>query len=812
MERRLEATRERIVRAAEQLVAGHGWAGVRVAAVAQAATVATGTVYRHFADKDALCAEVFRRAAGRELARVSAAAAAAGSTAGGCAAALRTFVERALRGRTLAYALLAEPAGPGIEVERLRFRAGYRGVFGEIVATGVAEGVIAPCDPELCAAVLVGAVGEAVVGPLAVARDGPGDDDRVDAIVAACLRALPWSLSRARGGRIGPRGRAGSATSEPEECPGCPGALEGRDDRDRGSRRASSVRDRFPGPCPSLPPARTPRLTRRGDDMTATHEVLNQPPPREGHDVYAEDVGLQEAVAREGAAWAEDELAAIGRLVGDPEWIERGRAANANRPELLTHDRFGHRIDAVRFHPAYHDLMEAGVARGLHAAPWVDSRPGAHVARAAKYIMWPQLDSGTLCPMTMTYAVIPSLRHQPDLAAAWEPLVTSETYDPSFQPAANKRGALFGMAMTEKQGGSDVRANTTRAAPVGGGGPGAEYRLTGHKWFCSAPMNDAFLVLAKIGDGATPSCFLVPRWRPDGERNAFRLQRLKDKLGDRSNASSELELEDTSGWLVGEPHRGVRVIMEMVAHTRLDCVSGAAGLMRQGIAEAAWHAVHRHAFGRRLADQPLMCNVLADLAIESEAATALALRLARAFDQGDGDAHEAGIRRLGTPVAKYWTCKRVSSHAVESLECLGGGGYVEESPMPRLVRQSPLGSIWEGSGNVQCLDVLRAMAREPDSVAAFVAELGAARGADKRFDAAEAALRDQLTRPEEALARRLVERMAVLLQASILLRGGAPAVADAFCASRVAGDAGLAFGTLPAGVDLDGILARALPR
>jgi putative acyl-CoA dehydrogenase len=545
--------------------------------------------------------------------------------------------------------------------------------------------------------------------------------------------------------------------------------------------------------------------------MPPTHEVLNQPPPREGHDAYAEDVALREAVHREGAAWAEDDLRAVGHLVGDPAWIERGRAANENRPELLTHDRVGHRLDRVRYHPAYHALMAAGVAHGLHAAPWADGRPGAHVARLAKYVLWPGIDSGTLCPMTMTYAVIPSLRHQPELAALWEPKVTSPDYDPAFRPIAEKKGALFGMAMTEKQGGSDVRANTTRAVPAGAGGPGAEYRLTGHKWFCSAPMNDAFLVLAKIGDVETPSCFLVPRWLPDGTKNVFRIQRLKDKLGDRSNASSEIELEETAGWLVGEPHRGVRVIMEMVAHTRLDCVAGAAGWLRHGLAEAAWHAAHRHAFGRPLLEQPLMRNVLADLAIESEAATMLALRLGRAFDQAGDDPHEAALRRLGTPVGKYWTCKRAPTHAAEALECLGGAGYVEESGMPRLFRQSPVNGIWEGSGNVQCLDVLRAMARSPDSVEAFRAEIAAAKGSDRRLDDAAARLDGEIAEASEAGARRLVERMALVLQGALLIRYGNAAVADAFCTSRLAGDQGLAFGTLPASADIDAILSRALP-
>jgi putative acyl-CoA dehydrogenase len=546
--------------------------------------------------------------------------------------------------------------------------------------------------------------------------------------------------------------------------------------------------------------------------MTATtHEVLNQPPPRVGHDAYDEDLALREAVHREGAAWADDELHEVGRMVGDEDWIERGRTANENPPELTTHDRFGHRIDEVRYHPAYHELMDAGVHHGLAATPWRDGGPGAHVARAASYVLWPQIDSGTLCPLTMTYAVVPSLRHQPDVAARWEPKVMSGVYDPRFRPVGDKEGALFGMAMTEKQGGSDVRANTTSAQPLDGGGPGTAYALTGHKWFCSAPMNDAFLALAKIGDADTPSCFLVPRWLDDGTRNVFRLQRLKDKLGDRSNASSEVEFDGTVGWLIGEQHRGVRVIMEMVAATRLDCVAGAAGWMRHGTTQAAWHVAHRSAFGQRLAEQPLMRNVIADLAIETEAAIAVTMRLAATVDRAEAD-HEVALRRVLTPIAKYWVCKRAPSHAAEALECLGGNGYVEESGMPRLYRQTPVNGIWEGSGNVQCLDVLRAMRRSPDAVEALVDELTAAAGADRRLDDAVERVRRQLAEPTEVGARVLVERLALVVQAALLTRHGDPAVADAFVASRLDPDGGgLAFGTLPDTVDVGPILARALP-
>ena len=544
--------------------------------------------------------------------------------------------------------------------------------------------------------------------------------------------------------------------------------------------------------------------------MPPTHEVLNQPPPREGHDCYSEDVALTEAVVREGAGWASDELAALGRLAGDGAWLERGRLAAAHPPELRTHDRFGHRIDEVRYHPAYHELMGVAVSAGLAGAPWAEDAPeGSHVARAAGAILWTRVDAGHFCPMSMTFAVVPSLRSQPDLARSWVPRVTGRTYDPTFRPVEGKAGATFGMAMTEKQGGSDVRANTTRAEPVGAGGPGAEHRLTGHKWFCSAPMSDAFLSLAKAPDGL--SCFLVPRWLPDETRNPFHLQRLKDKLGDRSNASAEVELDDTLGWMVGPEGRGVATIIAMVAHTRLDCAVGAAAGMRHGLAEAAHHAIHRQAFGRPLADQPLMRAVLADLAVESEAATALVLRLARAFDQAAGSQHETGIMRLVTPVAKYWLCKRAPMHAAEALECLGGAGYVEESGLPRLYRQSPLNGIWEGSGNVQCLDVLRAMHRSPDAVEALLAELDSAAGADRRLDEAAAAVREDLASLDEATARRTVERAALALQGALLVRDGHPAVADAFCATRLAREGGHAFGALPPGLGIDAILARVLP-
>ena len=544
--------------------------------------------------------------------------------------------------------------------------------------------------------------------------------------------------------------------------------------------------------------------------MVATHEVTNQPPALEGYDVFGADAALVEGVEREGAGWAADDLHALGRLAGSPEAISWGFEANRYPPDLRTHDRFGHRVDEVRYHPAYHELMQVAVGHGLHGAPWAVDRPGAHVARAAGFVTWSQVEAGHGCPISMTYSVVPALRNQPELAAEWEPKLVARAYDPRNVPAREKAGAIAGMGMTEKQGGSDVRANATRAEPAGDG----TWRLTGHKWFCSAPMSDIFLMLAQAPDGL--SCFLVPRWLPDGERNVgFRLQRLKDKLGNRSNASSEIELDGAGAWLVGEEGRGVRTIIDMVAHTRLDCVLGATATMRQATAQALHHAAHRRAFGKVLADQPLMRVVLADLAVESEAATVTALRLARAFDDAArGDEAAGAFRRLATAVGKYWVCKRQPTVVGEALECLGGNGYVEESIMPRLFRESPLNGIWEGSGNVICLDVLRAMAREPQALEAFVGELDSVAGADDRLDAAVARVRSELGDVVgiEARARRVVEAMALAFQGSLLVRYGHPAVAEAFLASRLSGDEGLALGTLPPGVDLGTIVERALPK
>ena len=545
--------------------------------------------------------------------------------------------------------------------------------------------------------------------------------------------------------------------------------------------------------------------------MSPTHEVLNQPPPLAGYDLYDADPVLAEALDREGAGWAAERVRALGVLAGTAEAIAWGEAADASPPVLRTHDRYGRRVDQVDFHPAWHRLLGTAVEHGLHAGPWREPRPGAQVARAAGFYLWTQVEAGHGCPVSMTFAAVPALRAAPELAAVWEPRLTALAYQPELAPVASKAGALCGMAMTEKQGGSDVRANTTTAVPAGPDGP---WLLTGHKWFCSAPMSDAFLVLARAPAGL--SCFLVPRVLPDGARNGFHLQRLKDKLGNRANASAEVELDRAAGWPVGEPGRGLAAILEMVNHTRLDCVVGSAALMRQAVAQATHHAAHRSAFGRRLADQPLMTNVLADLAVESEAATMLAMRVAGTFDRGAGDPAEGALRRLATAVAKYWVCKRAPMVAAEALECLGGNGYVEESGMPRLYREAPLNSIWEGAGNINSLDVLRVLARRPDALVALLDEVAPARAAEPRLEVAAAAVERELAAADpvglQAGARRLAERLAVLLQGALLVRHGHPAVADAFCASRVAGDRGAAFGTLPPGLDLPAIVDRATPK
>jgi putative acyl-CoA dehydrogenase len=533
----------------------------------------------------------------------------------------------------------------------------------------------------------------------------------------------------------------------------------------------------------------------------------NQPPPLVDYNLFESDAPLRESLEREGASWAHDLVGDLGSLAGTQQAIDWGFQANANPPQLRTHDRFGDRIDEVEFHPAWHELMKVAIGHGLHALPWREPRPGAHAARAAAFYIWSQVEGGHGCPVSMTYAAIPTLRKTPGVAKLWEPLATTLDYDPGLRPASTKAGVLFGMAMTERQGGSDVRANTTRATPTGTDG---EHMLNGQKWFCSAPMCDAFLVLAQAPGGL--SCFLLPRVLPDGKRNGFHIQRLKDKLGNRSNASAEIELDDAWAVLVGEEGKGVRTIIEMVNHTRLDCVIGSASLMRQAVAQATHHTAHRSAFGKLLSQQPLMVNVLADIALESEATTILMMRLAGAFDRAS-DTGEAHFKRIGVAIAKFWTTKRAIAVVAEALECHGGNGYVEESILPRLYREAPLNSIWEGSGNVNALDVLRAMQREPESVAAYFAEVELARGMDARLDRAITTLKNELasSNGNEGGARRMVEHMAIALEASLMLRHGDGASASIFCSSRL-GEWGHTFGTLAASNDLTSVIERHRPR
>ncbi|MEX0429176.1 acyl-CoA dehydrogenase family protein [Nocardioides sp. DS6] len=550
------------------------------------------------------------------------------------------------------------------------------------------------------------------------------------------------------------------------------------------------------------------------DSRAALRVSLNQAPPLAGHDVVGTDLALAEAVVRHGSEEVLASLTALGREAGSAEAREHGLLANQNEPVLANYDRYGNRVDEVRFHPSWHWLMERAVGHGLAAAPWeqetVPHDGHAHVRRAAGFIAWSQTEPGHGCPISMTYAAVPALRADDTLAKEWVPLLASLTYDPATRPAGEKRGALAGMGMTEKQGGSDVRANVTQARPTSVDG---EYTLHGHKWFTSAPMNDVFLVLAQAPGGLT--CFVLPRVLPDGSRNRLDVVRLKDKLGNRSNASSELEFDGTLVHRLGEEGRGVRTIIEMVAATRLDCVLGSTSLMRKALAEASWHVAHRSAFGGLLADKPLMQNVIADLAVESEAATALAIRLAAAVDRAD-DPRESAFRRLALPLAKFWVCKRTPAMVAEALECLGGNGYVEESGLPLLYREAPLNSVWEGSGNVNALDVLRALGREPEALDAWITEVGLARGADARLDRAieeTLELLGTLMGSPDALegsARRLAGRMAAVLQGSLLVRFAPTEVADVFCASRLAGGHGGTYGMLDRG-DLASILARATP-
>ncbi|MTE15573.1 acyl-CoA dehydrogenase family protein [Nocardia aurantiaca] len=535
-----------------------------------------------------------------------------------------------------------------------------------------------------------------------------------------------------------------------------------------------------------------------------THDVFNQAPPIVPFD-NSRQPALIEGLHREGAGWAEAEVRELGVLAGGAAAQEWGRLANEHPPVLHTHDRYGNRIDEVEFHPYWHNLMDTAVSHGLHGSPWQDDRPGAHVARAAKFYTWGLADAGHMCPISMTYAVVPALRHNPELAAKYEPLLASRVYDFGLREPSTKAGLIAGMSMTEKQGGSDVRANTTTATPLSDG----TYRIVGHKWFTSHPMGDMFLTLAQAPGGL--SCFLLPRVLPDGTRNALRIQRLKDKLGNKSNASSELEYENAIGWLVGDEGAGVKTIIEMVNMTRLDCVIGSATGMRAGTVYATHHARYRQAFGKHLVDQPAMRNVLADLVIESDAATTVMMRLAGATDRAEADPAEAALRRIALAVTKYWVCKRAPAHAAEALECFGGNGYAEESGMPRLYREAPLMSIWEGSGNVAALDALRAMGRQPETVEAFFNEVNLSRGANRHLDEAIDRIGKELTdfADIEYRARRVVELMALVLQGAQLVRHGHPAVADAFCGTRFGGDWGIAFGTLPTGVDTEAIIRRA---
>ena len=545
--------------------------------------------------------------------------------------------------------------------------------------------------------------------------------------------------------------------------------------------------------------------------LADTHVLSNLSTELCDYNMYAQDAALREAVQREGGGWADADLSDFGKLTGSAGYLELGRLANKFTPEFDTHDRFGNRIDLVSFHPSYHQLMKTSIEHGLHASPWTLPRPGAHVARAAQTYLHTQVEAGHGCPITMTFAAVPTLRLQPDLASVWEPKITARVYDPRNVPVEQKQGVTIGMAMTEKQGGSDVRSNSTRAYPVGTGGPGQAYELVGHKYFVSAPMCDAFLVLAQAPGGL--SCFLLPRWCPDGSKNPMQVLRLKKKMGNASNASSETELRGALAWMVGEEGRGVRNIIEMVSMTRFDCMIGSSAGMRMATSQALHHCAVRSAFGNVLNQQPLMQNVLADLALESEAALTLTMRMARAMDHRTNEQEDLLVR-LVTAVGKYWICKRTPNHAYEAMECIGGSGVMEDSMMPRLYREAPVNAIWEGSGNVQCLDVLRALSKTPAVVDAFFTEVALAKGAHTALDRYIAALATDLqdVRDLEYRARDVVDRMALALQASLLVRHAPAFVSDAFCHSRLGQLGHHSYGTLPRGVDAAAIIARATPQ
>lgn len=532
-------------------------------------------------------------------------------------------------------------------------------------------------------------------------------------------------------------------------------------------------------------------------------EVQNQPPPLENYNLFDSDNVLRDAVLREGAGWAGDDLAVLGATLGKPETIALGFAANVFPPQHKSYDRFGHRLDEVDFHPAWHDLLTIALGAGLHSSPWAEPKAGAHVARAAGTYMLGQIEAGVYCPLAMTYGSVPTLKQSPSVAEAWLPLIYGRRYDKRFMPAREKNAVLVGMGMTENQGGSDLRTNETRAEPQ----PDGSFRLHGHKWFLSAPMCDAFLVLARTAKGL--SCFLMPRFTPDGERNRVQINRLKDKLGNKANASSEVEFHGAYAELIGEEGRGIPTVIEMANYTRLDCCIGSSGLMRAAVAQAVHHARHRSAFQKKLIDQPLMTNVLADLALECEAATALTFRLARAYDEDDEAS--LALRRVVTPAAKFWICKRTPYVTAEAMEVLGGSGYIEESIMPRLYREAPVNSIWEGSGNVMCLDVLRALSRTPNIGDVLKAELDSD---DRRLKAFTSILLARLSgteRNDEAQARALVRELVLALQAALLIKHAPDYVADAFCAARLPGEEGGVFGLLPHGADTQAIAERAAP-
>ncbi len=540
-----------------------------------------------------------------------------------------------------------------------------------------------------------------------------------------------------------------------------------------------------------------------------THVVENMPTMLENYNVFTGDPTLMEAVSREGGGWASGDLTTYGRSCGSAEWILRGVEANRVKPVLETHDRYGHRIDQVTFHPAYHELMQSSIAQGLAGSPWAQPGKGAHVARAAGSYMTCQVEAGHGCPITMTFASVPTLQKQSDIATEWLPKVLSREYDPRNVSHTEKRAVTIGMAMTEKQGGSDVRSNTTRAYPIGLPGPGREYELVGHKFFVSAPMCDAFLILAQAEGGL--SCFLVPRWRPDGSKNPLQVLRLKDKMGNVSNASSETELRGAFGWLIGEEGRGVANILEMVSMTRFDCLVASAGAMRGHMTQIIHHTSHREAFGNTLDKQPLMQNVLGDLELETEAATHLAFRVAGALDAAAaGNTDEASFARIATAVGKYWVCKRQPGHAYEAMECIGGSAVMENSLMPRFYREAPINTIWEGSGNVQCLDVLRAMRKDPHSLEAFLSEVGRSEGKDPRFDRFFSGLRAEFSKLQdlEYRARSVVEKMALALQGSLLLRDAPTTVAEGFCAARLGSGSGNTYGMLPTGIDCQALIDR----